>query len=773
MGDSIKIPNLNKPQSWVDGIVLDLLHNATGETWISVDHELPLISEASPDSFLKSVNHSLTKEEPEIMEMFEEEEGVLHKTNHHTGLLCALENLAWLPEYLRDTSLILLQLSRLDPGGNLENRPLNSISEIFKPWHYQTLASYDERKAVLKYITEQEQETGWSLLIGILPVHNGVAHPTHKMRWRMFDKNTKLKYTYQEIWNTHSAIIEMLIELFDYDENKFSQLINKVTNLSPKDRDRVLTWADEVCLKVEQKSFTTWATIRRILNNHRSHPDKDWALPESELKRLEDLYNKLQPSYTIQKYIWLFNDQRPDFPEGLVYKDNELEKSLDQRQKRVDDARKDAVINFTSELGLVKTLELRNEISQLRAFGYALADVITKQEDIFTISECLYDEESKISFIHSFICRKSINDGFDWVKAFFSDLQKKGYSHQALSNVLILINQNQELWNFISTLNEEIQNLYWQNVSPDFYRVSDAEKVFGVAMLLTHKRFFSAIHIASDFPKVLPTNLLSEMLRKAGTEESSETTRFEEYEIERIFEALDNREDIEKSTLIQLEWIYLPILDSYGTRRDPINLEEELANNPEFFIDVLKWIYIPEDKTLLEEERKGITDEVVQSNAKQSYHLLNSWKKIPGMKDDTSIDELELKSWIEKVRELAKTVSRLEVADMNIGKVLAQYPENIPEWPQETIFKIIEDINSDSLKSNYSSALFNKGGVFWRGAFDGGDTEKEKATYFEKLEKKFRNKYPNVAEIFKGLSEDYLLDAKSIDDEAERKRLDY
>ncbi|MEO2070323.1 MAG: hypothetical protein ABGW99_03185 [Zunongwangia sp.] len=773
LGDSIKIPNLNKPQNWVDSIVLDLLYNATGETWVSVNHELPLISEASPDSFLKSVNNSLAKEKPEIMEMFEEEDGFLHKTSHHTGLLWALENLAWLPEYLRDTSLILLQLSRLDPGGNLSNRPLNSITEIFKPWHYQTLASYDERIAVLKYITEREQETGWSLLIRMLPEHHGVAHPTHKMRWRMFDKNTNLKYTYQEIWDTHSTIIEMLIELFDYDENKFSQLINEVTNLSPKDRNRVLIWADEVCLKVEQKSFTTWDTIRKILNHHRSHPDTDWALPESELKRLEDLYNKLQPTSTLEKYIWLFNDHWPEFPEGFVYKDNEFEKRHEQQQKRVDEARKDAVINFISELGLDKTLELRNEISQLWAFGYALADVISKQEDIFTISKCLYDEGSKITFVHSFIYRKSIKEGFDWVKVLFSDLQEKGYSHQALSNILIPINQNQELWDFISTLNEEIQNLYWQNVRPHFYHISDAEKVFGVEMLLIHKRFFSAIDIASHFPKVIPTDLLAEMLRRAGTEESSETIRFKGYEIERIFEEIDNREDIEKSTLIQLEWLYLAILDSYGTRRNPINLEEELANNPDFFIDVLKWIYLPKDKTLLEEERKGITDEVIESRAKQSYHLLNSWKKIPGMNDDNSIDEVELKSWIDKVRELAKNVSRLEVADMQIGKVLAQYPEDIPEWPQETIFKIIEEINSDSIKSNYSSALFNKRGSSSRGAFDGGDIEREKAAYFEKLEKDFKDKYPNVAEIFKRLSDGYLLDAKRMDDEAERNRLEY
>ena len=212
--NGVKIPNLDNPQNWVDNIIFDLLNNASGEMWISVDHELPLISEASPESFLKAVKNSLVKEQPEIMDMFKEEDGFLHKTSHHTGLLWALENLAWLPEYLRDASLVLLKLSRLDPGGSLSNRPLNSISEIFKPWHFQTIASYDDRMEILKYITEKEKESGWSLLIRMLPDHHGIAHPTHKMRWRMFDRNTNLTYTYQEIWNTHSAVIEMLINLF-------------------------------------------------------------------------------------------------------------------------------------------------------------------------------------------------------------------------------------------------------------------------------------------------------------------------------------------------------------------------------------------------------------------------------------------------------------------------------------------------------------------------------------------------------------------------------
>lgn len=771
-----KIPNLSSnSQNWVDNIILDLLNNASGEIWISVDQELPLISEASPESFLKALKNSLAKDQPEIMEMFNEEDGFLHKTSHHTGLLWALENLAWLPEYLRDVSLILLKLSRLDPGGSLSNRPLNSISEIFKPWHYQTLASYDERMEILKYVTEKEKESGWNLLIRLLPDPHGIAQPTHKMRWRMFDKNTNPTYTYQEIWDTHSAVIEMLINLFDNDEEKFSQIIKETTNkeLTPKDRKRVLDWADAVYPNVEQKKFTTWETIRGILNHHRSYPDADWALPETDLAQLESLYTKVQPTDIIHKYIWLFNDHYPSFPEGFKYELNEFDKRYELQQRRVDNARKDAATLFLKELGLKQTLELRKQVKEFWLLGDTLARIITNGEDILTVCKCLYDEKNLIGFVHSFIYRKSIIENFEWIKSLFKELQEKKFSNKALSNVLIPLNQNQQLWNFVASLDEEIQNEYWHNINPHFYHITNEEKTIGIEMLLKYKRFFSAINITSHFAEVIPSELLSEMLKKAGTEEATETPHFSGYEIEQIFEELDKRTDIDKSTLIHLEWLYLPILDSYGTRRNPKTLEDELANNPEFFIEVLKWIYIPKDKTLLEEKRKGISDKAIQNRAKQAYHLLHSWKKIPGMKDDNSIDETELYKWITKARALAETASRLNAADSEIGRILAQYPENIPLWPQEKIFHVIEEINADSLKDGYYTALFNKRGFSSRGVFEGGSIEREKAAYFEKLENDYKNKYPNVANIFRNMKQSYLAYAKRMDESAERDKLDY
>lgn len=392
----------------------------------------------------------------------------------------------------------------------------------------------------------------------------------------------------------------------------------KSTNLSPKDRKRVLDWADEVYPNIKQEKFSTWETIRRILNHHRSHPDTDWALPESELVRLDNLYNILQPTDIIHRYIWLFNEHSPEFPEGFKYEPNELEKRYKQQQKRIDEARKTAVMFFLQELGLKATLELRKQVKEFCLFGGTLADVIANQEDVLTVCECLYDDKNLIGFAHSFIRHKSIIENFNWIKSLFIELQEKKYSNKALSNVLIPLNQNQHLWNFVASLDEEIRNEYWQNINPHFYDITDTEKVIGIEMLLKYKRFFSAIDIASHFANVIPSNLLSDILKKTATEKANETPRFIRSEIERVFEELDKRTDIEKSTLIHLEWLYLPILGSYGTRRNPKTLEEELANNPDFFIEVLKWIYIPKDKTLLEKEREGISDEAIQNRAKQA-----------------------------------------------------------------------------------------------------------------------------------------------------------
>lgn len=180
--------------------------------------------------------------------------------------------------------------------------------------------------------------------------------------------------------------------------------------------------------------------------------------------------------------------------------------------------------------------------------------------------------------------------------------------------------------------------------------------------------------------KDVPTNLLVEILERAATEESSEQYPLREYEVTSLFKTMEEREDLSQDTLIKLEWMYLKILGAYGSGYKPKHLHQELANSPEFFVEILKWVYMPKDDKRKEEERKAISTEALKTYATQGFKLFNDFKTIPGIQKDNTINNEHLNFWVDNVRELAQKVDRLEMADMQIGKVLAHFPEDNKEY---------------------------------------------------------------------------------------------
>ncbi|MCD4747546.1 MAG: hypothetical protein K8R58_14720 [Bacteroidales bacterium] len=770
-GDKLRFDLPIKAELWVDRIIADFLSTDNSEMWKSFENKLPLIAEASPSSFLNAVEKHLVLEKSPIISLFNEDPGFLTAQSYHTGLLWALENLAWFPQYLSRSSLILSKLSAIDPGGSLSNRPINSLSEIFKPWHYQTLASFDERIQVLKLISERESEIAWTILIRMLPDSiSGTASPTHKTRWRMFDFKTEKAITYKEIYDTHSTVIDLLINIFDYAENKLAKLIEESVNLSMNDRDTILSFVEKVIPNVKYEEYTAWHSVREILYHHRSHPNTQWVLPESELNRYEKLYDTLKPIDEIEKTIWMFNDHWPNFPEGYNYE----RISDDEQEKIILKKRIEGLDSIFQKSGLEKIIELSTTVKEPWILGETLSHIINTDDGIIKLCELLTKVGDDLRFIQSFIFRKSIINNHDWIFSLFEKLKDLGFNNPSLANLLVPLNQTKNLWDFIESTNKEIISEYWKNNYPNFYNIASEEKIFGFNKLIEHKRFISAINLCSRYVEEVPSNLIVSILKYAGTEKAEEQVRLDGYKVNRLFTALDKRDDIDSNTFIQLEWLYMPVLASYGNNRKPKRLHDELSRNPVFFMDVLKWIYKPDDETKVEELKSGLSDEQRQNRAIQASELLNSWKNIPGIDKDGKIDTIILNDWISKTRKLATKNGRIEAADIHIGKVLAQYPEGKDKvWPPDEICELIESINTDSIRNNFSSAVFNKRSFSSRGAFDGGDIERAKADYFVKLATAHQNKFPLITSIFENLAKGYEEDAKRMDEHAERNRLDY
>ena len=765
--------SLRDPQSWVDRIIGGLLSNARGETWVSINRELPLIAEASPQIFLQYTSRSLSDESPEIMDMFKEEPGFVVPEASHTGLLWALEELAWIPAYFKTACLLLHKLATLDPGGRLSNRPLNSLMEIFKAWHHQTLAPYEQRVDVLKEMLPRDVNVSWKLLMGLLPSFSSeTAFLTHRMRWRMFWVVTDLRYTIRERFDMYSEVVEMLISLCDGDETRFSDLIKAAPDCTPRDRERILKWAQEAVGNTEHKKGQAWHTLRRILNHHRQYPDTDWALKGDELFPFEQLYIRLQPEDAQVRNVWLFNeDHRTEmidpataFP-FAVDRYKEIEEQVAARRER-------AVAELVEELGLERVLELRGEVAYPKYLGEALAKVVKEEQDLQYIWLCLEDDTPLIDFTHGFISQKLRCEDFSWMQALVQELLEKGYSDKAVANTLFPVRLGQELWNYIDSLGKGVQREYWQRMRPYFNGLTDEEIIVCISKLLQYRRFSSAVEVAWCHLTPIPSDMLIDILRGWGTEESQESRSLTGCEIEGIFAELNRRTDIDKKTLLGLEWLYLPLLTDVVAQVGVPHLEEKLASNPEFFVQLLKWLYQPKNKDRQRKEQKGLSEEQIQSATARSYLLLEAWKKIPGMQEDGTIDETELRKWIDVARALTRECDRLEAADDSIGQLLAKYPEDSLYWPERKIFQVIEDINTEELKEGYSVGMWNKRGVTVRGAFDGGSIEHERAEYFGELASELMCDYPNVAEVFQRLQNDYGRLGNRHDEMAERDRLD-
>lgn len=759
-----------KANLWVDNIVSEFIKTEDPIVWKSFESKLPLISEASPNVFLSVVKKLLSIENSPIISLFEEDKGFISPQAYYTGLLWALEGLAWFPEYLSRSALILSQLAAIDPGGNLSNRPINSLNEIFKPWYYQTLASFDERIAVLKLISKKQPEIAWELLIRMLPDSmGGVAFPTHNTRWRIYNLATEKSVTYNEIYDTHSVVVDLLISLCGNQESKLAKLVNKSDKLIPKDRDKVFILVESKVPELMQSEFSVWHTVRNLLYHHRSHPDAKWALPEEMLFRYEQLYNNLLPVDEFVNTKWLFDDYQVHLPKGYRYKTDK-----GAYQKEIQQVRINSLSNLYKNHGLKGIFKLQKTAKQIGVLGEIVAYVVNSELDIFEICEQLNEQPKSNFFIQSFITSKFSQNKFDWIIELYGKLKGKGFSDYALSNLFIPLNQTHELWDFIEKTNETIVANYWKSAHPHFYHVGTEDKIYGLKKLLHVKRYISAIDIGAQFTTEIPSELLTEILLKAGTEKSEEEKEFDSYDITCFFEEVDLRGDIKEDSIFHLEWIFLPLLASYGSPRKPKRLHSEMSKNPDFFVDVLRWAYKPTDDSAEIEIEENLTVDQIQNRGKQAFELLQSWKIVPGISEDKVIDLEFLKDWINKVREIALDRRRLEISEGFIGKVLACYPKSEDEqWPADEICEIIDNLNSERLNRSFRAEIFNQNGSTTRGAFDGGDIERDNMNHFLKLAEIVRNKYPVVTGIFENLAAGYEEDAKRVDEQAKRDRLDY
>jgi len=159
----------DKPETIALLSVRDIFNTSDWVLWGSLNNLLPLLAEASPNEFLSAVETALKQNPCPFNKLFAEEGEGIFGENYLTGLLWALETLAWDEQYLMRVTVVLGELASNDPGGRWSNRPSNSLTTIFLSWFPQTMASIEKRKVAIQTLPRENPEAAWKLLLSLLP----------------------------------------------------------------------------------------------------------------------------------------------------------------------------------------------------------------------------------------------------------------------------------------------------------------------------------------------------------------------------------------------------------------------------------------------------------------------------------------------------------------------------------------------------------------------------------------------------------------------------
>ena len=330
---------------------------------------LPLLAEAAPNEFLKAVESALKDlNDTPFHEIFAQEgSGGFDGGNYISGLLWALEGLAWYPDYLSRVAVILADLASIDPGGNWGNRPANSLATIFLPWLVQTVATFEERKTAVETVLSEQQQVGWNLLLTLLPHSRGFAFPSHRPTWREYiPRDWKDSVLLIEYWEQITAYTELAIDLAKIDTEKLGELINRLSDLPEPAQESLLLYlaSEEVVALSEAERLPLWERLESLVRQHRRFADAKWALPEEIVKKIEEAAKELVPQAPELKYHYLFNDRDFDlFDENSDY---------DEQQKRLNEARQFAVKTIFEAGDLPAALAFAQSVSAPNEVGRAL-----------------------------------------------------------------------------------------------------------------------------------------------------------------------------------------------------------------------------------------------------------------------------------------------------------------------------------------------------------------------------------------------------------------
>jgi len=768
--------NLFKPrlgidvEAKVDSLIRRLLTPLTPEKLLSQSRDLPLYAEAAPSEFLRIIEEDLQSPAPHVYALMKPaDSGLFGGGCPRTGLLWALENLAWAPDRLTRVCKVLAKLTERKITDNWQNKPGNSLGSIFRSWMPQTAASLDERKKVLELLTRQFPVVAWRVCVDQFTVGPGIGHYSHRPRWRSDASGAGQPVTRRESYEFARKALDLALAWPDHNEDTLGDLIENVQGLTEEDNgqvwDLVDGWAES------QEDDTRRAILReRIRRFAFTRRSRVRGVKSETRDRAREAYARLTPRDPVIRHQWLFAAQ------WVEESSEELEEDgfdVHKRDERIRNLRAIALQEIWRESGFEGIQSLVAKSGAVPTIGWHMAEgVIEESAYSEFLRKCLEVADPGAvgkmdALISGFLMRLDVGVRQEITRGLVSVL-----APSEVCRVLKCSPFQRDTWTHVDSQQPEIRDRYWREVEPTWITKESPDLNEVIDRLLEARRpraAFQAVHLALG---EVETSRLKRLLQEVATcdAEQAATYQLSAYEISSALTILQDRPGMSEEEMARLEFQFIHALD-HSEHGIP-NLERQLAKSPALFMQALALVFKRSDDGVDPPEWQ-IGKEQKEAVFSAAYRLLDRAKRVPGTDDNGTINADELRAWVAEVRSLCAQYGRAEIGDERIGQILAKAPVGDDGvWPCAALRDVLEEIGSPDIATGMSVGVYNGRGVHWRG--EGGEEERALADKYRTWSRQLAFEYPYVANLVARIATTYDHDAAREDSEAAvRRRLRY
>ena len=745
----------------ISSFIHRLLTPLTIDKLLSHLDDLPDYAEAAPATFLTLIEADLQEPEPAVFGLLKPADSGPFGRCLRTGLLWALECLAW--NHLDRVSLILAQLSRKQIDDNWANKPIGSLESLYRSWLPQTAALPAERMQSLETLVRRFRDVGWQVCIAQLSTGPQFAMPNYRPRWRDDASGAGQGVSLEQFHEFTRESLALIVAWPNPDQRKLGALVELLHDLPAEDQiqiwDLIDAWADAEASD-KAKAYLR-ERIRRCAFTRRG---RRHGVQGQARKRARAAYDRLEPRNPVVRHSWLFANSwiDPSVEEETEKFDHE------KHAERIRAHRSVAMREIWAERGLEGVIALLADCGAPLVVGEMLEPCIPGGgERIEFVNRCL-SVTDRLRETAEWCLR-----GFLWS---VGDDDERGtllaaVAHGADTGRIARLYRcapcRQHTWRLLDRYDKRVQDRYWQVVQPEWNRYEDAELIEMIGRLLDAGRPHAAFHVAHlNWSRVETSQFKRLLFDMASADlEPEGHYRPEAYQISEALSDLDGRSSVSREDMVRLEFTYLLALD-HSEHGIP-NLERSISQSPIGFVQILALLFKRDDGGQDPAEWHTEDAEKRAALGSAAYSLLGRISRVPGTGDGDDIDAETLSQWVTETRRLCAEYGRARIGDQYIGQILsrAQADED-GVVPCTVVCEAMERVGSQDIASGFAIGTFNARGVVTRAIGEGGMQERKLAEKYRSWASLRSPYFPFVGGILEGIANDYDRQALREDDDA-------